>query len=150
MKGVVIKIYYNPKLKSHAKELRKKGVLSEVLLWNQLKGRKIRGYQFMRQKPIEDYIVDFFCSKLGLIIEIDGESHDGRFHYDAQRQKSLESAGLTVLRFNDSQVKNDMTNVLMAIEGWIENREYTTPCPPFLRGNNPLKIRKNQEFTGRK
>jgi len=116
----------------------------------------------MRQKPIEDYIVDFFCSKLGLIIEIDGESHDGRFHYDAERQKSLESTGLTVLRFNDAEVKSDMTNVLMAIEGWIENRvkqpplspfvkgESTAPCPPFLRGNNPLEIRKNQEFTGRK
>jgi very-short-patch-repair endonuclease len=130
MKGVVIKIYYDPKLKSHAKELRKKGVLSEVLLWNQLKGRKIRGYQFMRQKPIEDYIVDFFCSKLGLIIEIDGESHDGRFHYDAERQKSLESTGLTVLRFNDAEVKSDMTNVLMAIDGWLENRESITPFPP--------------------
>ena len=109
MKGVVIKTYYNPKLKSHAKELRKKGVLSEVLLWNQLKSRKMRGYQFMRQKPIGDYIVDFFCSKLGLVIEIDGESHDGRFRYDMERQKFIESIGLTVLRFNDDDVKRDIT-----------------------------------------
>jgi very-short-patch-repair endonuclease len=115
-------------LKSHAKNLRKKGVLSEVLLWDQLKGRKMRGYQFMRQKPIGDYIVDFFCSKLGLIIEIDGESHDGRFRYDEKRQNFLESIGFTVLRFEDAHVKTDMPNVLMAIEGWIEKGELFTPC----------------------
>jgi len=53
-----MKIHYNPKLKTFARELRKQGVLSEVLLWDYLKGRKIKGYQFMRQKPIEEYIVD--------------------------------------------------------------------------------------------
>jgi very-short-patch-repair endonuclease len=52
-----------PELKQRARELRKQGVLSEVLLWNQLKYRKMRGYQFMRQKPIGNYIVDFYCSK---------------------------------------------------------------------------------------
>ena len=66
-----MKIHYNPKLKYHARELRKKGVLSEVLLWNHLKGRKMRGCQFMRQKPVGDYIVDFYCNKLKLVIEIE-------------------------------------------------------------------------------
>ncbi len=115
-----MKIHYNPKLKYHARELRKKGVLSEVLLWNHLKGRKMRGYQFMRQKPVGDYIVDFYCNKLKLTIEIDGESHDGRFLYDMERQRVLESMGLTLLRFSDSDVKRDISSVLMAIEGWIE------------------------------
>lgn len=55
-----MKIYYNPKLKTLARELRKKRILSEVLLWNQLKNKKIKGYQFMRQKPIANFIVDFF------------------------------------------------------------------------------------------
>ena len=91
--------------------------MSEVLLWNQLKNRQMKGYQFMRQKPIGEYIVDFFCNKLGLVIEIDGESHDGKFRYDSERQKFLESIGLTVLRFNDADVKKDMSNVLMGIEG---------------------------------
>ena len=129
-----LKIVHNPELKSHAKELRKKGVLSEVLLWNQLKGRKMSGYQFVRQKPIGDYIVDFFCSKLRLVIEIDGESHDGRFRYDAERQKFLESIGLTVLRFNDADVKRDLTNVLIAIEGWIETASKQPPSSPFVKG----------------
>jgi len=129
-----MRIFYNPKLKSHAKELRKKGVLSEVLLWNQLKGRKMSGYQFMRQKPIGDYIIDFFCSKLRLVIEIDGKSHDGRFLYDAERQQFLESLGFTVLRFNDADVKRDLPNVLMAIEGWIESACKQPPLSPFSKG----------------
>jgi len=126
-----LKILYNQELKQRARELRKQGVLSEVLLWNQLKYRKMRGYQFMRQKPIGDYVVDFYCSKLKLIIEIDGESHDGRFSYDMQRQSFLESTGLTVLRFNDIDVKRDISNVLMAIEGWIERNN---PLTPFSKG----------------
>ena len=88
----------------------------------------------MRQKPIGDYIVDFFCSKLRLVIEIDGESHDGRFCYDAERQKFLESMSLSVLRFNDADVKKDITNVLMAIEGWVENKLKQPPSSPFVKG----------------
>lgn len=130
-KGGCLKIFYNPNLKQRARELRKQGVLSEVLLWNQLKCRKMRGYQFMRQKPIGCYIVDFYCSKLKLVIEIDGESHDGRFICDMQRQSFLESMGLTVLRFNDADVKRDIGNVLMAIEGWIERNN---PLTPFIKG----------------
>jgi very-short-patch-repair endonuclease len=145
-----MKIYYNPQLKSHAKELRKKGVLSEVLLWNQLKGRKMGGYQFVRQKPIGDYIVDLFCSKLRLVIEIDGESHEGRFLYDTQRQKFLESIGLTVLRFNDADVKRELTNVFIAIEGWIENSFKQPPSSPFVKGElqspAPSFLRRNNHF----
>jgi len=69
-----MRIHYDPKLKERAPALRKAGVLSEVMLWNELKSRKLRGYQFSRQKPIEEYIVDFYCSKLSLVIEIDGSS----------------------------------------------------------------------------
>ena len=94
----------------------------------------MKGYQFMRQKPIGEYIVDFFSSKLSLVIEIDGESHDGKFQYDVERQKFLESVGLTVIRFNDADVKRDMTNVLMGIEGWIENTFKQPPSSPFIKG----------------
>lgn len=108
-------------------------MLSEALLWQYLKGKKLNGYQFMRQKPIGNYIVDFYCSRLKLVIEIDGESHDGRFDSDMERQRFLESMGLTVLRFNDMDVKKDIGNVLMAIEGWVKTGE-TTPLPPFSKG----------------
>lgn len=89
----------------------------------------------MRQKPIDEYIVDFYCGELKLAIEIDGESHDGKFEEDMARQRKLESLGLTVLRFNDLDVKRDMKNVLMAIAGWIEGFE-NNPLAP--NGDNPL------------
>jgi very-short-patch-repair endonuclease len=118
-----MKIYYNPKLKQRARELRNKSTLSEVLLWNQLKARKMKGYQFMRQKPIDDFIVDFFCSKLNLVIEIDGESHDNKISEDQIRQRKLETLGLSVLRFNDKDVKRNMRGVLVELENWIDNFE---------------------------
>ena len=78
------------------------------------------GYQFYRQKPIGNYIVDFFSYRLRLVIEIDGESHDeSSFEYDQMRQKYLESIGLKVLRFDDLEVKRDLENVLRVIEAWI-------------------------------
>ena len=139
-------VRYNPELKQRARELRKQGVLSEVLLWNQLKGRKLRGYQFMRQKPIGAYIVDFSCSKLRLVIEIDGESHSGKFDYDMRRQQFLESMGLTVLRFNDTEVKKDMDNVMMAIDGWIADREEQPPVSPFSKGELPARSEKEPKI----
>ncbi len=82
------------------------------------------GYQFYRQKPIGNYIVDFFSYTLRLAIEIDGESHDeSTFEYDIKREKYLDSVGLKVLRFDDREVKKDMDNVLRVIEEWIlENK----------------------------
>jgi len=114
-----MKIHYNPMLTPLARKLRNNATLSEVLLWNELKGRKMLSYQFMRQKPIGNYIVDFYCSRLKLVIEIDGESHRFKFPKDAERQEWLEELGITVLRFDDLQVKQDMENVLYSIEHWI-------------------------------
>jgi very-short-patch-repair endonuclease len=119
-----MKIHYNPKLKHRARELRNNSTLSEILLWEELKNRKMLGYKFLRQKPIGNYIVDFFCNKLKLVIEIDGDTHNEEtYRYDMERQKWLESETLTVLRFDDLEVKKDMDNVLMAIEGWIRTYE---------------------------
>ena len=79
----------------------------------------------MRQKPIGKYIVDFYCSKLKLIIEIDGESHDYEDAYvlDQVRHKKLEASGLHFLRFDDEDVKQYMDNVLYVIEHWIIEKE---------------------------
>ncbi len=78
----------------------------------------------MRQKPIGEYIVDFFCSQLNLVIEIDGSSHDfDEVGYkDKTKQKFLEGIGLHVLRFDDLDVKKNINNVIAEIEGWIENQ----------------------------
>src|SRR5258706_9161102 len=109
-------LHYDPKLKQRSRELRKNSTLAEVLLWNQLKGSKMMGYSFLRQRPIYQYIMDFYCPKLGLVIEIDGESHREKFLSDQMRQKNLESLGLNVLRFHDRDVKRDMANVLRCIQ----------------------------------
>lgn len=82
----------------------------------------------MRQKPIHHFIVDFYCSQLKLVIEIDGESHRLRFAEDRRRQEYLEQLGFQVLRFNDLDVKKDLGNVLSSIEAWIrENERQTIP-----------------------
>jgi very-short-patch-repair endonuclease len=122
-----MRIRYDAKLRQLSRKLRNRSTLSEVLLWNQLKQRKLRGYQFMRQKPIHHSIVDFYCSKLQLVIEIDGDSHRNQFQDDLKRQQELESMGLHVLRFQDRDVKTDMVNVLRVIENWIEQYVRTTP-----------------------
>jgi 1-hydroxy-2-methyl-2-(E)-butenyl 4-diphosphate synthase len=121
-------IPYDPNLKELASQLRKNMTLSEVLLWNELKQKKILGYDFDRQKPIDKFIVDFYCKKLNLAIEIDGDTHIFRYDYDEERQRVLEKLGVHFLRFEDIEVKNNMSNVLKVIEDWIL-REEPTPSP---------------------
>jgi len=77
------------------------------------------GYDFDRQKPINNYIVDFFCNELMLAIEIDGISHDYKVAEDEMRQSKLESLGIRFLRFNDSDVKENIEGVVTSIRNWI-------------------------------
>jgi len=113
-------IYYNPKLKELARRLRNESTLSEVLLWNQLKRGQMHNYDFNRQKPIDNYIVDFFCLDLMLAIEIDGSTHGDKIENDKVRQKRLENLGIRVLRFSDMEVKQNMDSVLERISDWIK------------------------------
>ena len=131
-------IPYDPKLKELSRRLRKQSTLSEVLLWNQLKQKQMRGLQFLRQRPIDRYIVDFFCYELMLAIEIDGASHnlDAQVKQDPIRQKRLEALGVRFLRFMDRDVKQNMNGVLQTIAAWIDEFEQTCryqehpPNPP--------------------
>ena len=113
-------IEYNLNLKSNSRLLRNNSTLSEVLMWKKLRAGTMMGYKFNRQKPLGNYIVDFYCKALNLVIEIDGSSHENKYEQDLNRQKELEEIGLTLLRFSDLQVKQDMNNVMRAIEIWIE------------------------------
>jgi len=127
-------LYYNPKLKELARKLRKSSTLSEVLLWKKIKCRNLC-FEFHRQVPINEYIIDFFCHELMLSIEIDGSSHDQKYEYDSIRNTKLEALGITILHFKDIDVKKDMNNVLRAIElkiGELKNihcEEKTSPGP---------------------
>ena len=114
-------IPYNPRLKQIARMLRKNMTLSEVLLWQQLKGKQLMGLDFDRQKPLNEFIVDFYCKELMLAIEIDGSSHDSEYRQikDRIRQQKLESLGVRFLRFDDLVVKSSMEYVLEEIQSWV-------------------------------
>jgi very-short-patch-repair endonuclease len=111
-------IPYNKDLKRLANKLRKKMTPGEVVLWNELKENKFLGFDFDRQRCIDNYIVDFYCKELQLAIEIDGMSHNSEeaFAKDEIRQKRLEELGVRFIRFSESEVKNDIINVFRALE----------------------------------
>lgn len=118
-------IPYNPELKLLAKDLRNNSTLGEVILWKKLKGKQFLGYDFHRQKPLLDYIVDFYCAELNLVIEIDGNYHNHEEVYvkDVKRQQDLEKHNLNFLRFTEKEIKQQLLNVLRAIEIYIEEFE---------------------------
>ena len=120
---------YNPRLKLVARNLRNNSTLAEIILWNGLKQKKMMGYDFHRQKPIDNFVVDFFCPELLLAIEIDGDSHDGKIKNDEERQTLIERFGVEFLRFDDHDVKNHFECVVMTIEDWIKKREKKNTHP---------------------
>ncbi len=115
-------IPYNKNLKEFSQQLRKHSTKGEVMLWNRLKQRQLLGYEFNRQKPLGNYIVDFYCKPLYLVIEIDGGSHlfpEVNIN-DAKRQKILEEMGLRLLRFTENKTRFNLDKVIWEIERWIE------------------------------
>lgn len=116
-------IPYNHRLKARARALRSHSTRSEVSLWKQLQGRQVRGYDFHHQKPLGQYIVDFFCNELFLAIEIDGGYHIGRETEDRERQLHLESLGVHFLRFKVTEVEQNINAVVATIEHWIDSRQ---------------------------
>lgn len=116
---------YNRSLKDFSRELRNHSTLAEILLWKELRTNKFRGYSFNRQKPLGNYIVDFYCKKLDLVIEVDGDSH---VHQDAVledniRQKVLEEYGLSFFRISDAEIKRHMPHVLNSLNNLIDDLE---------------------------
>lgn len=119
--GTKMKLPANKSLRTYARQLRTHSTLSEVLLWNHIKQKRAYGLDFDRQKIIGNYIVDFYCAKLNLVLEIDGCSHDDKQKYDAQRDEYLRKLGLTIIHIDDLDVKNNMAQVLYSIERFISN-----------------------------
>jgi very-short-patch-repair endonuclease len=116
---------YNRTLKEFSRDLRSHSTLSEILLWQKLRASQFRGYAFNRQKPLGNYIVDFYCRKLDLVIEIDGNSHEYEEAVveDRKRQQILEELGVFFLRFSDWEVKNAMSFVLGEIGYFFDDFE---------------------------
>ncbi len=116
-------ITYNHFLKKYSRKLRKQGTYAEVLLWSILKNKQIKGYKFTRQKPIDKYIVDFYCPRLHLAIEVDGISHDHKINEDLIRQIEIENQRIIILRFSDDEVKNNLQGIFEVIIDWINEYE---------------------------
>ena len=125
---------YNPSLVARAKKMRQNPTVAEKKLWSEyLRHYRLR---FLRQRPIDHFIVDFYCASCKLVIEIDGDSHfteEGKL-YDRERTKILEGYGLTVIRFTNDQVMNSFEGVCAKIESLIP------PSPPFAKGGIPEKV----------
>ncbi len=133
-------IPYNKKLVAFARANRKNPTLSEKLLWDELKNSKLFGYDFHRQKPFGYYIFDFYCNKLKLLIECDGETHNHEItkFNDCRKSEYAESLGFNVLRFYDEEIVKNISGVLERIYEYIKEYEslknMNTPRPPLTRG----------------
>ena len=150
---------YNARFQFLLSAKRKEGILSEILFWKQVHKKKFYKINFDRQKIIGNYIVDFYAQNLGLVIEIDGNSHDFKVEYDEKRQKYLESLGLRVFRINDIDVKKNLDQVMWELEDYVV-KEYgigsrDTPSTPFAtpslrdipikEGNEPTPLITEEE-----
>jgi len=105
---------YNKELKGFSRTLRKNMTSTEKLLWSKIRGKQLKNCQFYRQKIIGNYIVDFFCSKANLVIEVDGGQHyfsEGK-QRDEVRDERLSQMGLKVLRFSDTDVLKNIDGVV--------------------------------------
>jgi very-short-patch-repair endonuclease len=118
-------LFYNKNLQPYANQLRNEGTKAEACLWKYvLRAKQLKGFQFRRQRPVLNYIADFMCKELLLIIEADGSIHqlEETIRKDAIRQKELEAIGFTVLRFTNEEILNHISSVREYLEDWIEKK----------------------------
>ena len=111
-------------LKEKARDNRRNMNRPEAKLWYEiLSNRKFLGYRFLRQKPVSDYIVDFYCSELKLGIEIDGESHNEQKEYDKSRTLNLKRIGIKLIRYSNSDIMCNLEGVYLDLEKEVKGRE---------------------------
>jgi very-short-patch-repair endonuclease len=138
MKGDFLVIPYRKDLKPISRTLRTHMTDSEQVLWGRLRRKQLRGIQFYRQKPVGEFIVDFFAPKARLVIEIDGSQHSTPKNVlkDEKRNAALQRQGLQVLRFNNLQVLQELEGVLEAIfQALPEPETKIPPGPPLPKGD---------------
>jgi len=103
-----------------AEELRKHMTKAELILWEELRNKKLLGLKFRRQHPISRFIADFYCHKHKLVIELDGEIHLKNYVAinDKKREDEIKSLGITVLRFKNNEIINHLESVLQQISNF--------------------------------
>lgn len=116
-------IPYNTALVEYARENRKNQTKAEGLLWYLvLKNKQLLGYKFRRQKIIHSFILDFYCSKLLLGIELDGGYHDCTQDYDEERSKVIAQYGIKIVRFRNEEIEKNLEGVILVLEEVIQER----------------------------
>lgn len=114
-------ISYNPKLVEIARENRNNPTQAEEKMWlNVLKNRQFANYKFLRQKPLDNFIADFYCAELMLVIEIDGDSHARQKEYDILRSEKLEAHGIKVIRYTNDEIMFNIEKVYRNLKERIE------------------------------
>ena len=121
-KGRIDIIPYRSDLVEKARKLRYNATTGEKRLWKYISRKQIHGYDFDRQTPIDAYIVDFFCKRLRLAIELDGQYHDFKVEYDERRQNRIQRFGVKVIRFEEKAVLEDIDPILEEISYWVQKR----------------------------
>lgn len=128
--------HYNKRLKPFSREHRNVSTKAEVRLWCELlKDRRMLDYPFLRQRPIDGFIADFFCKELKLVVEVDGATHeeDGAAVGDSRRDARLAELGYTTLRFTDEDVRERIDEVDAALRKWIGENVVAGAKPRLVR-----------------
>jgi len=112
--------HYNKSLKPLAKHFRNAFTKGEIMLWMYvLRARQLKGYQFFRQRTVSNYISDFFCKELNLIIEVDGITHLEKSNKDKLKDKNLRELGYHVFRIKDYDIMDSITSLLIALQNSV-------------------------------
>ena len=135
---------YDEALTEKARENRRNPTPAEKKLWFEvLRSRQLSGLKFTCQKPLDRYIVDFYCAELMLAIEIDGDSHVGRKRCDEVKTRSLNALGVEVVRYTNADVMNRVDGVYVDLLKCVSDmRTLSPPCrtpQPPLSGSKPTE-----------
>ncbi len=116
-------IFYKRNLTANARNNRKNPTPAEIKLWYEvLRGKKLSNYKFLRQKPLDHFIVDFYCAELKLAIELDGDSHGDQAEYDNRRTKLLNTYGVVVIRYTNKDILENIEGVFEDLSKRIQTR----------------------------
>ncbi|MFC1945938.1 endonuclease domain-containing protein [Chloroflexota bacterium] len=147
---------YNKNLKQISRQLRQNMTMAERHLWSKVRMKQLKGHQFYRQKPVGDYIVDFYCPGAKLVVEVDGGQHFAgeMVGNDRVRDEHMRSLGLRVLRFTNTEVLANIDGVVESIEEEIPGgiplnpREGIPLIPPFAKGETALPLPLSKKEAG--
>ena len=140
-----------PEQRELRQELRNHTTPAEAVLWRYLKGGQVGGYKFRRQHGMGPYVMDFYCPSLHLCIELDGEAHNGYLENqrDDIRTRYLQENGITVLRYENKQVWQNVEGIIKEILKFAEDNK--PPLPLLAKegnlGHNGFSLQKECELS---